>query len=162
MSFVIASQFEDGFNEALRGHTLRPTVIAAPEQSPWEAANDADILLVRPSPAWRENRQLARPASWPGRVRWVCSGSVGVDFYPRWLLEAPLVSCGRGVASEEIADYVISAIYHHAKDLESGRGRSLSLGIVTGDPEILCGVHDGENARAIAALRNLEPVHQRK
>jgi phosphoglycerate dehydrogenase-like enzyme len=124
MSFVIASQFEDGFNQALRGHALRPTVIAAPEQSPWEAANDADILLVRPSPAWRQNRQLARPASWPGRVRWVCSGSVGVDFYPRWLLDAPLVSCGRGVASEEIADYVISAIYHYAKNLEAVRARS--------------------------------------
>ena len=53
------------------------------------------------------------------------SGSVGVDFYPRWLLEAPLVSCGRGVASDEIADYVISAIYHHAKNLEAVRARSL-------------------------------------
>lgn len=125
MSFVIASQFEDSFNEELRGHALRPTVIAAPEQSPWAAANDADILLVRPSPAWRSNRQLARPVSWPGRVRWVYSGSVGVDFYPRWLLEAPLVSCGRGVASDEIADYVISAIYHQAKDLEAVRARSL-------------------------------------
>jgi phosphoglycerate dehydrogenase-like enzyme len=80
---------------------------------------------VRPSPAWRLNRQLARPASWPGRVRWVYSGSVGVDFYPQWLLEAPLVSCGRGVASDEIADYVISAIYHNAKNLEAVRARSL-------------------------------------
>jgi phosphoglycerate dehydrogenase-like enzyme len=138
MSLVIASQFEDRFNEGLRSHALRPTVIAAPEESPWEIANDADILLVRPSPAWRLNRQLARPASWPGRVRWVYSGSVGVDFYPRWLLEAPLVSCGRGVASDEIADYVISAIYHYAKNLEAVRARSLEewkqvpLGRVTG------------------------------
>lgn len=125
MSFVIASQFEDSFNEALRGHVLQPTVIAAPEQSPWETARDADVLLVRPSPAWRQNRKLARPASWPGRVRWIYSGSVGVDFYPRWLLEAPLVSCGRGIASDEIADYVISAIYHHSKNLDAVRAHSL-------------------------------------
>ncbi len=126
MSLVIASQFEEGFNEGLRGLPLRPTVIPAPEDQPWGVANDADILLVRPSPAWRENRELARPSSWPGRLRWVYSGSVGVDFYPRWLLEAPLVSCGRGVASDEIADYVIAAIYHQAKNLEAVRARSLA------------------------------------
>lgn len=126
MRLVVASQFEAGFNEALRALPLRPTVIAAPEDRPWEAAREADVLLVRPSPAWRASRGLARPASWPGRVRWVCSGSVGVDVYPRWLLEAPLVSCGRGVASDEIADYVVSAIYHQAKDLEAVRARSLA------------------------------------
>jgi phosphoglycerate dehydrogenase-like enzyme len=126
MSLVIASQFEPGFNDGLRALPFEPTVIDLSDERPWEAANDADILLVRPSLAWRENRGLARPASWPGRLRWIYSGSVGVDFYPQWLLDAPLVSCGRGVASEEIADYVISAIYHHAKDLEAVRARSLA------------------------------------
>lgn len=126
MSFVIASQFEDSFNAALRDHAVRPTVIGVPEDRPWDAAADADILLVRPSPAWRGSRELERPQSWPGRLRWVHSGSVGVDVYPRWLLDAPLVSCGRGVASDEIADYVISAIYHQAKDLEAVRARSLA------------------------------------
>lgn len=125
MSFVIASQFEPGFNEALRGHALRPTVLDVPADTPWAAANDADVLFVVPSPAWRSNRQLSRPVAWPGRLRWVHSASVGVDFYPRWLLDAPLVSCGRGVASDEIADYVISAIYHQAKNLEAVRARRL-------------------------------------
>ena len=126
MGFVIASQFEETFNEGLRALPLQPTVIAAPEERPWEAADDADILLVRPSPSWRAGHSLGRPAAWPGRLRWVYSGSVGVDFYPRWLLDGPLVSCGRGVASEEIADYVISAIYHQAKNLEAVRARSLA------------------------------------
>jgi len=126
MSLVIASQFDDGFNEGLRALPLRPTVINAPEETPWEIANDADVLLVRPSPAWRSNREHPRPAIWPGRLRWVYSGSVGVDFYPRWLLDAPLVSCGRGVASEEIADYVIAAIYLQAKNLEAVRARDLA------------------------------------
>jgi phosphoglycerate dehydrogenase-like enzyme len=121
MSLIIASQFEDSFNDELRAHPLRPTVIGAAEERPWEAAAEADVLLVRPSPAWRKSRQSARPASWPGRVRWVYSGSVGVDVYPRWLLDAPLVSCGRGIASEEIADYVIAAIYAQAKNLDAAR-----------------------------------------
>jgi phosphoglycerate dehydrogenase-like enzyme len=35
-----------------------------------------------------------------------------------------LVTCGRGTASDEIADYVIAAIYRRAKDLEAARVRS--------------------------------------
>ncbi|MEH3157439.1 MAG: D-isomer specific 2-hydroxyacid dehydrogenase family protein [Sphingomonas taxi] len=125
MSLIIASQMEDGFNDGLRAHATGPTVIPVPENRPWEAANDADILLVRPTPAWRGGRGLDRPSAWPGRVKWVYSASAGVDFYPAWLLDAPLVSCGRGVASDEIADYVIAAIYAHTKDLEGVRARSL-------------------------------------
>lgn len=121
MPLVIASQLEAGFNERLRSHAAAPTVIDVPEDRPWAVADDADILLVVPSPAWRENRHLDRPGTWPGRLQWVYSASVGVDFYPRWLLDAPLVSCGRGVASEAIADYVIAAIYRHAVDLEAVR-----------------------------------------
>jgi len=125
MSLVIASQLEETFNTALRSHPSQPTVIDAPEATPWDAAHEADVLLARPSPAWRNEPRAPRPSSWPGRLRWVYTASAGVDFYPQWLLEAPIVTCGRGVASEEIADYVIAAIYLQAKDLESVRARSL-------------------------------------
>ncbi len=123
-NLVIASQMEDGFNIQLRRHPLAPTLIAAPEAAPWSAASDADVLITRPSPAWRGAKDLPRPAGWPGRLKWIYSASAGVDFYPPWLLEASIVTCGRGVASEEIADYVVAAIYLRAKDLEAVRARS--------------------------------------
>jgi phosphoglycerate dehydrogenase-like enzyme len=116
MTLVIASQLEASFNEGLARHPSRPVVVDVEEDAPWTAAGKADVLLVRPSVAWR-GASVPRPAQWPGRLRWICSASAGIDFYPPWLLDAPLVSCGRGVASEEIADYVIAAIYGHAKDL---------------------------------------------
>jgi len=119
MSFVIASQMEEGFNAQLRTHASSPLVIPVPEERPWEAANDADLLLIRPSPQWRRSKTLSRPGGWPGRLKWVYSASVGIDFYPSWVLEAPLVTCGRGVASAEIADYVIAAIYAHSKNLDA-------------------------------------------
>jgi phosphoglycerate dehydrogenase-like enzyme len=119
MSLVIASQMEELFNEQLRTHASAPTVISVPEERPWEAANDADLLLIRPSLHWRRLKSLSRPVEWPGRLKWVYSASVGVDFYPSWVLEAPLVTCGRGVASAEIADYVIAAIYAHSKNLDA-------------------------------------------
>jgi phosphoglycerate dehydrogenase-like enzyme len=119
MSLIIASQMEEGFNQQLRAHNSAPTVIPVPEERPWEAANDADLLLIRPSLHWRRLKTESRPAEWPGRLKWVYSASVGVDFYPSWVLEAPLVTCGRGVASAEIADYVIAAIYAHSKNLDA-------------------------------------------
>ncbi|MEH3107900.1 MAG: NAD(P)-dependent oxidoreductase [Sphingomonas fennica] len=124
MSLVIASQMEEPFNDLLRARPSRPTVIPVAEDRPWTAARDADVLLARPSPAWRAHRDRPRPDPWPGRLRWVYSASAGIDPYPRWLLEAPLVSCGRGVSAEEIADYVIAALYLQAKDLEGVRARS--------------------------------------
>jgi len=123
MSLVIASQMEADFNRSLEGHPSRPTLISVSEEEPWTAASEADVLLIRPSLAWRQSPQ-GRPGAWPGRLKWVYSASAGIDFYPPWLLEAPLVTCGRGVASEEIADYVIAAIYAHAKNLEAVTARS--------------------------------------
>ena len=73
MSLVIASQLEEGLNEQLRAHASGPTVIAASDERPWEAANDADLLLIRPSLQWRQIKTLARPPVWPGRLKWVYS-----------------------------------------------------------------------------------------
>ena len=123
MSLVIASQLDADFNKGLGQHPIAPVVIDVAEDEPWTAAAEADLLLVRPTPAWRQP-PAARPSLWPGRLKWVYSASAGVDFYPEWLLDAPLVTCGRGVASDEIADYVIAAIYAHAKNLEAVTVRS--------------------------------------
>ena len=154
MPLTIASQLEEGFNTALRDLDARPTVIGVPEDRPWEAAASADILLARPSPAWRAARQIPRPDGWPGRLQWLHSASAGIDFYPAWMLEVPAVSCGRGVASDEIADYVIAAIYSHAKNLEAVRARSLAewkqapLGRVAGSTVGIVGL--GSIGQAVA------------
>ena len=117
MSFVIASQLEPALNAAIAAHASRPKVIEAPVDDPWTIAANADALIVRPTPAWRNAPRDRVPDGWPGRLRWVFTASAGVDFYPSWVLDAPVVSCARGTASEEIADYVIAAIFARAKNL---------------------------------------------
>lgn len=123
MSLIIASQLDADFNKGLSQHPIAPILIDVADEEPWSAAAEADVLLVRPSPSWRQP-SIPRPPAWPGRLKWVYSASAGIDFYPQWLLDAPLVTCGRGVASDEIADYVIAAIYAHAKNLEGITARS--------------------------------------
>lgn len=123
MSLIIASQLDADFNRGLGQHPSKPVLIDVAEEEPWTAANQADILLVRPSAAWMRP-SVMRPPAWPGRLKWVYSASAGIDFYPPWLLDAPLVTCGRGVASDEIADYVVAAIYAYAKNLEGVTARS--------------------------------------
>jgi phosphoglycerate dehydrogenase-like enzyme len=123
MSFVIASQMSDAFNDQLRAHASRPMVVDARAPESWTTVLEADMFLVAPIPFWTP--APPRPAGWPGRLGWICCASTGVDFYPDWLLDAPLITCGRGVASEEIADYVIAALYLQAKNLEQFRVRRL-------------------------------------
>ena len=153
MSLIIASQLDAEFNRGLGQHPVAPVVIDVAEDEPWTAAAEADLLLVRPSPAWRQPR-VARPSIWPGRLQWVYSASAGIDFYPDWLLDAPLVTCGRGVASDEIADYVIAAIYAHAKNLDAVTARSRAqwiqapLGRVSGTTVGIVGL--GAIGRAVA------------
>jgi phosphoglycerate dehydrogenase-like enzyme len=124
MSLMVASQLEPDFNAGLAALPFGPTVFPASTSEPWLAASEADVLVIRPSPAWRAQRSAPAPAQWPGKLRWVCSASAGIDFYPGWLLDAPLVTCGRGTASDEIADYVIAAIYLRVKDLAAAVVRS--------------------------------------
>ncbi|CAN5251258.1 D-isomer specific 2-hydroxyacid dehydrogenase family protein [soil metagenome] len=171
MSLVIASQMEEGFNAQLRLHPLAPTLVAAPEVEPWSTAADADVLITRPSPAWRGAKNQPRPPGWPGRLKWIYSASAGVDFYPPWLLEAPIVTCGRGVASEEIADYVIAAIFLQAKDLEAVRARSpaqwinVPLGRVAGSTIGLAGfgaIGQAVARRALALVARVTATRRRR
>ena len=53
MSLIIASQMEPDFNRSLARHPSAPVLIDVAEDAPWSAADEADILLIRPSPAWR-------------------------------------------------------------------------------------------------------------
>ena len=124
---VIASQLDPAVNDLLRAHPAKPTLIEVPAERPWEIAAEADVLLVRPGPSWLGHGRHAAPAGWPGRLQWIFSATTGVDFYPHWMVSGSTrMCCARGVASEEIAEYVIAAILAQAKDLDAIRVRSLA------------------------------------
>lgn len=118
---VLASQMGVEFDRlAAQRPGVAKIISLPPDALPLDrVAAEANGLLARPGPLWAAARETARPDYWPGRVRWVQSASAGIDFYPRWLGETQWFSCGRGIASEEIADYVIAALYAYLRSFES-------------------------------------------
>ncbi|AQS83938.1 MAG: NAD(P)-dependent oxidoreductase [Acetobacter aceti] len=84
---------------------------------PWQTAG-ADILLTGPSPAWAK-APVSQPASWRDGPRWVQIASAGIDSFPKWLTEGRIVTCGRGDAATPIAEYVISALLHHERQVDA-------------------------------------------
>lgn len=118
MRLTVASQMGADFDALVAAHPLVGEVVPIPlDQLPLEeVARTADAFIVRPAPIWKGIGGSDRPAQWPGRLRWIQSVSAGVDYYPDWLGDVPWYSCGRGAASEQIADYVIGALYAHVKN----------------------------------------------
>jgi phosphoglycerate dehydrogenase-like enzyme len=115
---VIVNQLGPEVGEALNAHWSRPTIIDGFDAAaPWNIPAGADVLLTRPGVAWKSRHD--KPENWPGDLRWIQTASVGIDFYPDWFLSAdgPTVSCGRGLAANPIADYVLAAILGFEKRL---------------------------------------------
>lgn len=165
MNLTIVSQFGESLDEVISKQWFAGAVKAAAANAPWEAACSADIFLVNPSPQWKAAKNMPPPPGWPGRLRWVMSASAGVDGYPPWLLDVPLFTCGRGLATGNIADYVIAAVFQHSKNLaavtvtEPQQWRLMPLGRVIGSTFGLIGYGDIGKAVARRALALAANVH---
>jgi phosphoglycerate dehydrogenase-like enzyme len=83
-----------------------------------------EVVITQPEdmlpdtyPAWQR-----RPSHWPGGVRWVHLRSTGVDRYPSWVFDAPMVTTSSGSQATSISEYVLSAILAQEK-----RGQQLTV-----------------------------------
>ena len=115
---LIVNQIGPEVTAALSAHPARPLVReVAPDREPW-LVSDADVLITGPHPAWLDAPD-AGPSGWPGRLRWVQTASAGIDWMPRWMLDGPVVTCGRGHSAVPIAEYVLTAMLLHEKRLDA-------------------------------------------
>jgi hypothetical protein len=96
----------------------------APEDEPWRVANEADVLVIRPSPVW-PRRAGAGAADLAGAPALGVQRFGGDRFLPCVAAGWPAGQLRARHRLEEIADYVIAAIYRQAKDLDgvAARGR---------------------------------------
>jgi phosphoglycerate dehydrogenase-like enzyme len=114
------------------------TLVATPPGRPWETG-EAEVLigfglaLRQAEPAAR-----ARPAAWPGRLRWIHLRTTGIDEFPDWILEAPYLTVTRGAPAVAIAEFVLAAMLGRAKRMpevwihEAADWRPHALGTLEG------------------------------
>lgn len=113
---VIACNLDDDQVERLRAHPSNPIVLAYSDSRPvWDVPSEADFLFTF-FKGWSVAPKEP-PAGWPHRLKWVQIASAGIDAFPAWVFDAPLVTTGRGISAEAIAEYAIAAIFAHEKKL---------------------------------------------
>lgn len=130
---LILNQMGEAVGLAVSRHPSKPRVLALPPgPSPWVsggyrgapgggsdlALHDAEILLSGPHPSWRDAPPAA-PDEWPAGLRWIQSSSTGVDWAPRWMLSGtPVLTCGRGHNTVQVAEYALAALLDREKSLD--------------------------------------------
>lgn len=113
---VVLNQLGPEAGRAIAALDPRLEVLDDAQGLPWTRAGEADILLTAPRNGWRDAPRTP-PPGWPGRLQWVHTASVGVDYFAPWLFDVPQVTCARGVAAVPIAEFVMAALLAHVRPL---------------------------------------------
>lgn len=115
-SELIVSQWGEAADRALRSRLPGVDLRSVARGELRELPERPFILLALPFKADPALEGRA-PAAWPGALRWAQLASVGIDNYPRWLLDAPLVTTANGTSSEVIAEFALACILAANKSL---------------------------------------------
>jgi len=119
---VIVNQGGQKLGDRLAAHWSAPRVIAHPKGAPsWEIPPEADVLVTQQH-LWAGQRTA--PPGWPFGLRFIQVLTTGVDLLPPWVLEGPVVACGRGVPAAPIAEFVLMSILAHEKGFDAIRVRA--------------------------------------
>lgn len=110
---LVVSQWGDAIDATLRERLPELEVVSIPRGVPQVLPRRPYALLALPI----KTDDHPSPAGWPQALRWVQLASVGIDNYPRWLLDAPLVTTANGTSSEAIAEFALACILAANKSL---------------------------------------------
>ncbi len=127
---TVAHHFAPATGQFLAAHPAVGDIRAIDTADRWNLPLDADVLFVLHEQGGEHRERdenCVAPPGWPGQVRFVQIASAGLDGYPRWLFDAPLVATAAGTAAAPISEFVLAAMLAHEK-------RLLSIQIRDGDP----------------------------
>jgi phosphoglycerate dehydrogenase-like enzyme len=113
---VVVSQWGEAIDATLRERLPELEVVSIPRGVPQGIPSHPHALLALPMKVDPPSDRQP-PDGWPQGLRWVQLASVGIDNYPRWLLEAPLVTTANGTSSEVIAEFALACILAANKSL---------------------------------------------
>jgi phosphoglycerate dehydrogenase-like enzyme len=116
MALRVATQLAEPFHGLFAARAPDVEFLAVPRGTPPPLPDDTTVLVAAP---FTGPGQLpaVRPAGWPWRLQWVQLISVGIDFYPPWLFDGPVVTSVRGTSAIALAEYALAAMLAEAKQL---------------------------------------------
>ncbi len=90
---------------------------ALPEDAIWSPPPEAEVMVAHQAPLGGvAAKNLDRPPGWPGNLKWLHLRTTGLDDYPPWIYDVPLVTTSRG-QYVAIAEYVIAAMLMQEKQI---------------------------------------------
>lgn len=121
MSLTIVHQYAPALAASLipgLPDTVDFVALGESTETAWAVPPNADVLLIsQNSAAVGMAPDMPRPAGWPFNLKWVHLRSTGIDKYPDWIYEAPLLTVTRGGYATPIAEYVLAAMLSFAKHI---------------------------------------------
>jgi len=112
---VVASQLNAAFNTAFAEALPEVDILAVPPGPPAALPHEAKVLIAAPFRKAGGSLPATPPPGWPFDVRWVQLVSVGIDFYPQWLFDGPVVTSARGSSAVALAEFALAAIFTATK-----------------------------------------------
>ncbi len=112
---IIAHHFAPATGALLMGHPAVAEVRAIDLDRRWDLPTDVDVIFALHSATDPTAHQVPRPAGWPGRVKFVQLASSGIDGYPDWLDDGPVVASAAGTSAPAIAEFVLTTMLMHEK-----------------------------------------------
>ena len=112
---VVASQLNEAFNTAFAERAPDVEILPVPAGPPAALPHAAKVLIAAPFRKAGGALPAKPPPGWPFDVRWVQLVSVGIDFYPDWLFQGPVVTSARGSSAVALAEFALAAILAAAK-----------------------------------------------
>jgi phosphoglycerate dehydrogenase-like enzyme len=112
---IVASQLDEAFNAAIAGHAVDVDIVQVPRGAPVTLPDAAEVFVAAPFRKAGGTLTVAPPAGWPFDLKWIQLVSVGIDFYPPWLFDGPVVTCARGSSAVALAEFALGAILAAAK-----------------------------------------------
>lgn len=110
----VATQLDDTFNVHFADQARDVDLVCVPRGAPERLPEAAPVLIA--APFRRAGEPLPPPPpGWPFGLKWVQLVSVGIDFYPDWLFDGPVVTSAKGSSATALAEFALAAILGAAK-----------------------------------------------
>jgi len=114
---LIAHQLPESLAFLLGGLPEGVALRALSPQAAWAVPDAARVLVAMLPRMGRIPMPTQKPPGWPGNLRWLHTLAAGMDEYPDWIFEVPVVTCGRGTNSIAISEFALASMLAVEKHL---------------------------------------------